>query len=263
MIQNNTVAVLDGKDLEDTIHKSFPDWRVIRLSGSAKARSLIRERSVGMFMMQVGAGNAGFRALVREAARHEVPSLFVAESQREYSAVRKVVANAPPTIQAVFGRTEVRSMVNILRDRLTRVHGRASAAHSVPAMSSGSDLDQHPLIQETTWFLRNPATGRLDARRIAHLYGEPLKRFAKALDVSPSAVTQTPDSQKYQQFLSRFERVARILPMLDSKDQFSAWVKAPNRQLRGEAPIDFLWGSPSRASKLADIVEDVLVGQPD
>jgi hypothetical protein len=174
-------------------------------------------------------------------------------------------------VQAVFGRTEVRSMVNILRDRLARVHGSglkrehqvASAVHRVPATSSGSDLDQHPLIQETTGFLRNPATGRLDARRIGHLYGEPLKRFAEALDVTPSAVTQTPDSQKYQQFLGRFERVARILPMLDSKEQFSAWVKAPNRQLKGEAPIDFLWGSASRASKLADIVEDVLVGQPD
>jgi hypothetical protein len=130
----------------------------------------------------------------------------------------------------------------------------------IPSMAN---LDDHPLIGRETRYLRDGASGRLDAKKIAELYDEHLKRFAYALGVSQAAVSQTPDSKKYQDFLGYFERAARIIPMLQSRDLFPAWAKAPNKELNGESPLDFLFGGSEKAQKLVDAVEEVLVGQPD
>jgi hypothetical protein len=115
----------------------------------------------------------------------------------------------------------------------------------------------------TTSRLRNPASGRLDVKRVARLYGEPLERFAAALGATPAAVSRAPDAKKYQTFLGYFEQVACIIPMLQSKRVFATWAKTPNQELKGEAPVDWLFGGKKKAQRLAEVVEDVLVGQPD
>ena len=76
-------------------------------------------------------------------------------------------------------------------------------------------------------------------------------------------MSQTPDSPKYQSLLGYFEKVARITPLLENKTSFGGWLRTPNRDLKGEMPLDLLWGGPVRAQRLVDAVEDVLVGQPD
>lgn len=263
MSQFNTVAVLSAKDLEADIKGSFPGVRVIGLSVVEKARSLLREGAVGLFLTKVNKPRAAdldkVRALTREATKHAIPALIVAESVDAYTQVRNTV-EATPMVGVAFGRDEVRPMVNLLRGRAGRVK---PTAHPASAGTAALDLDEHPLLQKTTAFLRNPASGRLDVKRIADFYGEPLKRFADALDVTPAAVSQTPDSKKYQEFLGYFEQVARIIPLLESKDSFSAWVRTPNKELKGAAPIEWLFGGPRQARQLAEVVEDVLVGQPD
>ena len=130
-------------------------------------------------------------------------------------------------------------------------------------MCSVADLDGNQLVENGTAFLRSKATGRLDAKKIAKLYDGPLKRFPELLGVSLAAVSQTPDSKKYQLNLGYFERAAQIIPLLDSKDMFAAWAKTPNKELEGAAPIEWLFAGPGQAQKLVEIVEDVLVGQPD
>jgi len=90
-----------------------------------------------------------------------------------------------------------------------------------------------------------------------------LEKFASALNVVPSVLDRRPDATRYQAFLGDFEKVARILPLLDNKAAFAAWARAPNRELKGAAPLDYLWGGPTKAGWLVDIVEDVLVGMPD
>ena len=263
MSQLNTVAVLDDKELEAEIRLSFPGIRVIGSTVVAKVRSLIKQGSVGLFATGVKQARPAevqmLRSIARDAAKHDIPALFVAHSADDYSLLKEVMASAP-IIGVAFGRKEVRPMVNLLRDRAARVH---LSKHPMAMPAAVSDLDDHPLIAETTSFLRNPGSGRLDVKRIAEFYGEPLNKFATALGVSPSAVSQTPDSKKYQNFLGYFEKVARIVPLLENKSSFSTWVKSPNKELKGAAPLELLWGGPAKARKLVDVVEDVLVGQPD
>lgn len=264
MSQNTTVAVLSAKDLEADILGSFPGVRVIGFSVIQKVIDSIRNGSVGLVLTKVDHPRQNklqlVRGLAREAARHDIPTLIVAESADAYTRIRNAVGGEP-IVGVAYGRNEVRPLVNLLRDRASRVHAGATTGPATPAVSL--DLDGHPLLKATTSFLRNPASGRLDTKRIADFYGESLKRFADALHVSSAAVSQTPDSKKYQDFLSYFEKVARILPLLESKDSFSAWAKTPNKELKGAAPIEWLFGGPKKARLIAETVEEVLVGQPD
>jgi hypothetical protein len=152
-------------------------------------------------------------------------------------------------------------MTKQLSPRSRAARGPARKRRAIDKGSS--ELDGHPLLAEATAFLRNPASGRLDVKRVAAFYREPLRRFANALRISPSAVSQTPDSKRHQVFLLNFERVARIAPLLKNKTSFSIWAKTPNAELKGASPVDFLWGSPTKVRALVDAVEDVIVGQPD
>ena len=126
-----------------------------------------------------------------------------------------------------------------------------------------SNLDDHPYIRKITGFLRSKPSGRLDAKKVAALYGEDLKRFAKALDVSPSALGRSPFARKYQAFLVPFVQTARIIPMLENRKQFAVWAKTPNKELGGITPLEILFSGPASVRKLVETVEDVLVGEPE
>ena len=125
------------------------------------------------------------------------------------------------------------------------------------------NLDGQADLAQVTAFLRSTTTGRLDAKKVADLYGERLERFSDALGVSLTEISKTPDSENYQGVLAYFEAAARIIPLLESKDMFAMWAKTPNKELKGETALDLLFAGPARAQELVETVEDVLVGQPD
>ena len=149
------------------------------------------------------------------------------------------------------------------RGRSARKDLIVSESKRPPIRGASANLDSHPLTRQTTTFLRNNSTNRIDAKKVAALFDEPLERFASALGVSQLKLSQNPDSKKYQDFLSYFERAARIIPLLKSRNLVGVWAKAPNRELDGKPPVDFLFGGSAKAQQLVETVEDVLVGQPD
>lgn len=259
-----TIAVLGDKPLESRLRHAFPGFTVIGAKLADQVSALLAAGSVGLFATRVrGDGAAGaqlLRQMAREAAAWRVPAVFLApSSSAAFRALGPMIAE--PTVGVAYRVDEVREVMNLLRRRAAQVPartGRIAKAHAIH-----SDLDGHPLIADASGFLRNPNSGRLDARRVADFYGEPLKKFANKLGVTPPAVSQTPDSPKYQGLLGYFEMVARITPLLENKASFNGWVRTPNRELKGKTPLDLLWGGPSRAQRVVDAVEDVLVGHPD
>jgi hypothetical protein len=263
MSQANTIAVLGDKPLELKLRDAFPGFVVIGARVAEKVLDLIAQGAIGMLATQVRKAGAPdvqiIRNLARNAASHQIPAVFIAHSSNDvFKTLGEIIA--APTIGVAYDIDEVRPVMNLLRQRAHRATTQRTVPLTRPA---DSDLDEHPLVQESTSFLRNKASGRLDCKRVADFYGEPLKRFADALGVSPSAVSQTPDSKKYQDFLSYFEKAARVVSLMEDKNQFGVWVRTPNKELKGEAPLDLLWGGPAKAEKLVDVVEDVMVGQPD
>ena len=259
-----TVAVLNAKDLDKEAQESLRGFTRIDVSVSSEARDLIKKQSVGLLFARLKTPFSAHektlaRTLAREAAEHHIRALFLAPTPAAYKWVRHMIG-PNPEVEVALNGSEVGSFLKILIGRAPANPKQKSGVRA--GASIDPTLDDHPLIKDITSFLRNRESGRLDVRKVAELYKEPLKRFADALGVSPSAITQTPDSKKYQELLGYFENVARIMPMLDSPKAFSTWAKTPNKELQGEPPVEWLF-SGKKAAKLAGIVEDVLLGQPD
>lgn len=265
MSEITTIGVLADKPLETKLRQAFPGFTVVGARVAGQVREWIAQGSVGMLATRVrgdgATGSQDIRRMAREAVERRVPALFLAaSSDAAFKALGAMIA--APTVGVAYRDDEMLPVMNLLRQRA----GQAGTPRVRPVgrtPAAASDLDDHPLLADATGFLRNPASGRLDARRVAEFYGEPLKKFADHLGVTPPAVSQTPDSPKYQSLLGYFEKVARITPLLENKTSFGGWVRTPNRDLKGEMPLDLLWGGPARAQRLVDAVEDVLVGQPD
>jgi hypothetical protein len=122
------------------------------------------------------------------------------------------------------------------------------------------DLDGNPSVEKITQFLCAPKSGRLEATRIARLYREPVAKFAAAMKVTEANLRHEPDRLRHQIFLRPFAQTARILPFL-KKGAFAAWVRTPNSELKGRTPLELLWAG--RGNEVIEVVEEVLVGQPD
>ena len=134
---------------------------------------------------------------------------------------------------------------------------RRGSARPIPL-----NLDGHPAVTKITAFICGP-NGQLDAVRIAKLYAQPLARFALALGVPVSSLLHDPANPKHTGFLRRFEQTARLLPFSRGKAAFARWANTPNTELNHTAPIELLWGSRRSARLLVELVEEILVGQPD
>lgn len=90
-------------------------------------------------------------------------------------------------------------------------------------------MDAVPGIETLGDDLRDDDSGRLDARKIAKLYGLSLSDIARAAAVSKQALDQTPDSEKAQPGLRKFEQVSRLRmnPQFKDAAAFRKWFRRP------------------------------------
>jgi CheY-like chemotaxis protein len=109
--------------------------------------------------------------------------------------------------------------------------------------------------------LRNPKSGRLDARRVSELFAIPLNRLAGAMDAEPAAVYKTADAAGLQDTLRLYERIARVLlRLVGSEEGLRIWLNTPEPDLDGEIPRDLLLNG--EGDVVADLLEDMQEGQP-
>ncbi|MBY0548047.1 MAG: hypothetical protein K2W95_12200 [Candidatus Obscuribacterales bacterium] len=111
--------------------------------------------------------------------------------------------------------------------------------------------------------LRNNKTGRLDAEKIAVTFGIALSDIARAVNKSYSTVHKTPDSAALQNALYPFERIAAAIKTItggELEPGLKIWLNAPNKAFPKDLPVELI--KQGHASMLADMLEDVLLGQP-
>jgi len=109
--------------------------------------------------------------------------------------------------------------------------------------------------------LHNPASGRLDARRIAAWLGLPLKTLAPSLERAYATVHKTPDAPGLQPGLRVYLRIASALTHLaGSQAGAQVWLNAPNPDLDGAVPLALL--QEGHAETIAQLLEDALAGMP-
>lgn len=109
--------------------------------------------------------------------------------------------------------------------------------------------------------LRNPSTGRLDARQVSDLFNIPMRRIASLVGHRPQTLSKTPDSRALQPGLAVFERIAcALMSLVGSAQGLRIWMNAANPELSGQVPSDLLMQGQGQV--VADLLESMLAGQP-
>ncbi|MGH7838298.1 MAG: antitoxin Xre/MbcA/ParS toxin-binding domain-containing protein [Candidatus Binataceae bacterium] len=105
------------------------------------------------------------------------------------------------------------------------------------------------------------ATGRLDSDAVARGLGISVSAMAKAVGLTPSALSKRPHARAAQDALREIEfAVAALRRLLGSDARVRAWLNAPHPDLGGDAPLALL--TKGSAKDLADYVRGTLSGQP-
>jgi hypothetical protein len=105
------------------------------------------------------------------------------------------------------------------------------------------------------------ATGRLDSDAVARGLGISVSGLAKAVGLTPSALSKRPYARAAQDALREIEfAVAALRRLLGSDARVRAWLNAPHPDLGGEAPMALL--TKGSAKDLANYVRGALSGQP-
>jgi hypothetical protein len=116
-----------------------------------------------------------------------------------------------------------------------------------------------PSIAKAGRKLRAPS-GRLDATRIAEVFGLSAAELARQIGVTRQRLSKTPDAEALQPLLRPYERIARLRTVFSDAD-FKAWLHTPNEHLEdGDPPIAYLKEGAREA--LAAFAENMLTGAP-
>jgi hypothetical protein len=127
-------------------------------------------------------------------------------------------------------------------------------AHEIPAR------ERLPGQMDATKHLYDAKSHRLNAKKIADLFGLNLRQLSALLETLPGTVHKTPDSVRLQGKLRVFERIARGLALVDDENNFRRWLNAPNYDLEQNTPMEII--RSGRGDVVANLVEDALLGQP-
>ena len=109
--------------------------------------------------------------------------------------------------------------------------------------------------------LHDPATGRIDAQKVADFLSVPLKALAEALGLNYKAVHRTPGAPAFQQ---KLRSVKRILELLDdffgSPEIVRTWLNSPHPEFGGQSALHAMLAGDTDAVVL--ILENAWNGVP-
>lgn len=148
----------------------------------------------------------------------------------------RLVRSADAVVVEPYGPAELRMRVD------TAVATRARPARP-------------PLVAE----LHDPATGRVNAKKLADYLGIPLASLANAIGKDYKAVFKTPASEPLQSALAPIHRtVVALHRYFDRREESLAWLNTANPDLDAKRPKDLVL--EGKAEIVADMLEGALAG---
>lgn len=197
--------------------------------------------------------------LATELKRHDpqAPLVFVADFD---PFLREMIQAAIGERNVTFADAASFASGSNIREVLKRLLARYEAGKTQSALqvNPGSPSRAFPHL---TPEVRNPQSGRLDARRVSELFAIPLNRLASALGADAAAVYKTPDAPSLQAGLLLYERIARsLLSLIGSPEGLRIWLNTPEPELDNEVPRDLLLSGEGQV--VAELLEDMQEGQP-
>lgn len=111
--------------------------------------------------------------------------------------------------------------------------------------------------------LRDPDSGRWDAKRIAEVLGISLRDLTDAISVNYSTVARTPDSDGLQERLAPFANVTAMVRQVHAQDdgRVRKWLRQPQPALQNDAPLTVLL-RPGAAAAVEQWVTGAWLGEP-
>lgn len=111
--------------------------------------------------------------------------------------------------------------------------------------------------------LRDPDSGRWDAKRIAEALGINLTELAEALAVNYSTIARTPDSGALQERLAPFVNVIAMTRQVYAQDdtRLRKWLRQPQSSLGDVAPLSAML-RPGAAPAVEQWVAGAWLGEP-
>lgn len=138
---------------------------------------------------------------------------------------------------------------------------RDAIANLTQVFEAGNPRKARALDETMVEEFHDRATGRLDADAVARGLGVSVSGLARAVGLTPSALSKRPHARAAQDALREIEfAVAALQKLLGSDARVRAWLNAPHPDLGGDAPLALL--TKGSAKDLADYVRGALAGQP-
>lgn len=147
-----------------------------------------------------------------------------------------------------------------------RVWIPAWSEHERKRLIKPADSAKHPPYLKITQSLSDPATGRLDAIKLAASLGMTLQEMGAVCKVSKQSIHANPTSKGIQENLHVLEKIVRGLLWCGGDEaKFKAWLNQPNPdfpEYEGKqlSPLDLI--RMGHAQVIADKVQNLLTGHP-
>jgi hypothetical protein len=194
----------------------------------------------------------------REALAWRVSEVF--GGQREWA---RAAASPPVESSALAAepRVELTAFEEPSPQEVEAARTRAEAEQATLRARGDAVAPALAFVDVDSSRLRNPRSGRLDAKRIAGRLGGSVSRLASVAGVSQQALSARPDSARAQEGLLALARVVAALDEALPPRRVKMWLRAPHARLGGASPLAMLLDG--RAETLARMVEGALEGIPD
>jgi len=212
-------------------------------------------------------GRAGFRVLTPDRPEQATPDLIVALGTIAVLAQVKLMrAAAPrvPIIVAWLGRPQERFVTAAYAAGATSVvpaeHVDTAWNNLLRVLGGSRRAGAAPRAHESFVAGFHEPTGRLDAARVARTMGLTLSQVARAIGVTPSALSKRPAAGAAQAGLRELESAwAMLLDMLGGEELARAWLHAGHPDFSGRPPLAYL--SEGGARRLADYLRAAVAGE--
>ena len=171
-----------------------------------------------------------------------------------------VLTNAPPLEPATPRPLTVRKSARLSQSALREVDAAIDAAVAVLPGAEERRSRGPDLLEIVAPELRDPQTGRLDARRIAEATGFSLAALARASGVSQQELSATPDSPGAQAGLLPIARLSELLDEMFLPEHRRVWMQTPHPRFGGRSPAQAVEAGDAELVALS--VESALEGHP-
>lgn len=173
-------------------------------------------------------------------------------------------------VQSVGRTTRFGMVVEDEPEKITLQHLEKCLKDWIPAFrirsNSETQRNLHPPYLAIRQRLSDTASGRLNAAKIAALYGLSTAEMGKICGVSKQAIHANPTSKGIQDKLEPLAKAARgLLRFGDDEAKFKAWLNQPNEDFpiyegRRPSPLDLI--RMGHTQVIADKIQNLLTGHP-